>query len=416
MNLSAHVHVTWALHVELSVADRPELTRVIGVPRDAPSYWIVEAYRLSLGLDPEVLEPDDGADPPPLIDLFPWRCASQRVAIPGVADAVDVTITGPFETGMGDPRVTVVDAGPSPTEVQPMGADWQIARPPFRAEHVEFELAQRFGLVQPHLDPLPVGGTGEGLRSFSPLTTLCESLPPVRRLALLAHLDEAELSDAAPLDPTVAGAATAGLRMLVERIGSDGVQQDPSDGWFPGAVVSEVVDALDWSGTAAPDLPDPASALTLLARRTKAVRRLRGRIVVTRLGRALTNGEARAFLQIVDLVRAIGTEGLFPSGQPRRVTLALLGVADGSATGFGELAEVVARGEAAVEKGRGHGGRPFEWTLRAQREDGEGSGTESRYAAQRVAENLCALSSPGMYGSITPAMRAVARAALRYPR
>ena len=168
------------------------------------------------------------------------------------------------------------------------------------------------------------------------------------------------------------------------------------------AIVSDAVDALDWPDTAVPGLPDPADALASLARRTKAVRRLRGHVVVTNLGRGLADGEVRAFLRIIDGVRALGRERLFPSAWPRAVTLALLAVADGSASTFDELVGVVARGEAALEEGPGDG-RFSEWSPR--------SGDVS--AVQRVVESLCALSSPSAFGSITPAMRAVARAALQ---
>lgn len=406
MELSEHVRVTWALHVEMSVSGCPELTRVIGVPRDAPSYWLIEAYRLSLGLEPEAPELEADAGRSLHIDLCPWRAPTQQVSVPGVADVVDVVISGPYATRMGDPRVTVVDAESVPVLSSPVGS-WQTQRPAFRAEHVGFELAQRFGLVQPRLDPAACGVGGDALRPFSPLAALCQGLSPVRRLALLAHLDDAELNDPVPFEETPAGSefaesATAGIRMLVARIGPEGVDQDPTDGWLPRAIVSDAVDALDWPDTAVPGLPDPADALASLARRTKAVRRLRGHVVVTNLGRGLADGEVRAFLRIIDGVRALGRERLFPSAWPRAVTLALLAVADGSASTFDELAGVVARGEAAVEDGPGDG-RFSEWSPR--------SGDVS--AVQRAVESLCALSSPSAFGSITPAMRAVARAALQ---
>ena len=417
MNLSEHVHVTWALHVEMSVTDRPDLTRVIGVPRDAPSYWIVEAYRLSLGLEPETPDSEDGPDHSPLIDLVSWRGNTQRVSIPGVADVVDVTISGPFETTMGEPRVTVVDAGRVQAEEQTEAAGWQVQRPPFRAEHVAFELAQRFGLVQPRLDPIAASERGDGLRASSSLVTLCESLTPVRRLALLAHLEGTGLIDAAPpgqvaADSATVESATAGLRGLVARIGPDGVEQDPVAGWLPRAAVAEAVEDLGWHDAEASDVPDPVDALALLARQTKAVRRLRGRIVVTHLGHALANGEARGFLRVVGVVRAHGKERLFPHGQLPAVTLALLAVADGSVMAFDELPETVTRGEAAVDEGRGHGGRFSEWSLRSHREGDAERGSGDRYAVRRVVESLCALSSPGAFASITPAMRAVAGAAL----
>ncbi|MFE7196674.1 hypothetical protein [Microbacterium oxydans] len=415
MELSEHVHVTWALHVEMSVAGCPELTRVIGVPRDAPSYWLIEAYRLSLGLEPEAPETDADADSPLHIDLSPWRAPTQQVPVPGVADVVDVVMSGPCATRMGDPRVTVVDAESVPVLPSPVGS-WQTQRPAFRAEHVGFELAQRFGLVQPRLDPAACGVGGDALRPFSPLAALCQGLSPARRLALLAHLDDAGLNHAVPFEETLAGSefaesATAGIRMLVARIGPDGVDQDPTDGWLPRAIVSDAVDALDWPDAAVSGLPDPADALASLARRTKAVRRLRGRVVVTNLGRGLADGEVRAFLRIIDGVRALGRERLFPSGWPRAVTLALLAVADGSASTFDELPAVVARGEAAVEEGRGDG-RFSEWSPRVHREGGFGRAGDGS-AVQRVVESLCALASPSAFGSITPAMRAVARAALQ---
>lgn len=422
MNLSEHVHVTWALHVGLSVADRPELTRVIRVPRDAPSYWVVEAYRLSLGLEPDVPESEEESDPPPLIDLLPWRCRTQQVSIPGVAESVDVTITGPFETRMGDPRVTVVDAGPADEDERVPG-DWQTRRPPFRAEHVEFELAQRFGLVQPRLDPSMGGAVGDTLRDPSPLASMCESLSPVRRLALLAHLEDTGLIDAAPPDSVAGDSVTAdsttvetvteGVRALVAQIGADGVEQDTADGWLPRTVAARAVESLGWPDAVPPGRPDPAESLVLLARRTKAVRRFRGRVVVTHRGQALAKGGLGAFARIVEAVRAIGREAMFPSGQPRTVTLALLAVADGSVATFDELPEFIERGEAAVAEGRRGGARGFEWSLRSRQEDGADRRFGHRDAAGRVIEILCALSSPGAFGSITPAMRVVARAALR---
>lgn len=422
MNLSEHVHVTRALHVEMSVADRPEFTRVIGVPRDAPSYWVIEAYRLSLGLEPESsefewAESDDGADSSPLIDLTPWRSEAQQVAIPGVADVVDVVISGPFTAMMGDPRVTVVDIGravPSERRAEREGSvGWQVRRPPFRAEHVEFELAQRFGLVQPHFDSSVGVQLGQGLQPSSPIATLSETLTPVRRLALLAHLEETGLVAAPPPEAAAIESATASLRMLVARIGSDGVEQDQADGWLPRAVVSEVVEALDWPDAAVEGLPDPVDALMVLARRTKAVRRLRGRVVVTHRGQSLAVGEARAFQRIVEVVREAGRTGPYLSGQSRKATLALLAVADGSAATVDEVADAVAAGETVLAPGRDDVRRFSEWTLRSHWEGERGRGVSDTHAVQRVVEVLCALSSPGAFGVVTSAMRAVASAALR---
>ncbi len=422
MNLSEHVHVTRALHVEMSVADRPEFTRVIGVPRDAPSYWVIEAYRLSLGLEPEWsefewAESDDGADSSPLIDLTPWRSEAQQVAIPGVADVVDVVISGPFPAKMGDPRVTVVDIGravPSERRAEREGsAGWQVRRPPFRAEHVEFELAQRFGLVQPHFDSSVGVQIGQGLQSSSPIAMLSETLTPVRRLALLAHLEEAGLVAAPPPEAAAIESATASLRMLVARIGSDGVEQDQADGWLPRAVVSEVVEALDWPDAAVDGLPDPVDALMVLARRAKAVRRLRGRVVVTHRGQSLAVGEARAFQRIVEVVREAGRAGPYLSGQSRKATLALLAVADRSAATVDEVADAVAAGEAVLAPGRDDVRRFSEWTLRSHWEGEWGRGVSDTHAVQHVVEVLCALSSPGAFGVVTSAMRAVASAALR---
>lgn len=428
MNLSEHVRVTAVLHVEMSVIDHPELTRVIGVPRDAPSSWVVEAYLLSLGIEPDSPDFDDEYDAHPLIDLIPWRSVTQRTTIPGVAELVDVVIRGPFAARMGDPLVTVVHEECAGTGEQPqeeaLGAQqgegdtegsvgWQVRRPSFRAERVAFELARRFGLVQPYFEPSDVLAFGGGLRSYAPIATLAESLSPVRRLALLAHLEESGVLDAASPDASAIESATEGLRMLVARIGPDGIEQDLADGGVPRAVVSEVVGALGWPDAPPPGLPDPADALLALARRTKSIRRLRGRVVVTNLGRSLVRGEVRAFAQIIAVVREIGEAGRFPSGQPRKVTLSLLALADGAAATFDDLPGQVALGEAAVVAGQGDMSQYSEWFPRSYREREGAEGSGDRYAVQRVVEGLCALSAPGAFGVVTPAMRVVAGAALR---
>ncbi|WAA66452.1 hypothetical protein [Microbacterium oxydans] len=434
MNLAQHVRVTQTLHVQLSVADEPALTRTIGVPADAPSYWIVEAYQLSLGIEPEAPELDDMDDPWPLIDLAAWRTRAQCISIPGIAASIEVVVTGPFIARMGEPRVTIVtdgsdggsaggdtgggreeDAGAWPAAGSPddraSAVGWQTERPAFHAEHVAFELAQRFGLVQPQFSPEVNGDLVSGLRASSPIAVLCESLPPVRRLALLAHLEGSRVLEPTPIDAATAERATAGLRALVARIGPDGVAQDPTDGWLPHDVLRDAVDSLEWARDPGSQCADPAEVLIAFARRVKAIRRLRGRVVVTNLGRSLAAGELRAFPRIVDAVGSAGQEGLFVSGRPREVTLALLALADGTAETFDDLAGAVEFGEAAIALVPGGTWRYSESSTRSYRD--RARGPEDPNAVQRLLDGLCALSSPGAYGEITPEIRAVARAALR---
>lgn len=430
MNLAQHVRVTQTLHVQLSVADEPALTRIIGVPADAPSYWIVEAYQLSLGIEPEAPELDDMDGPWPLIDLTAWRARPQPIAVPGIAASVEVVVTGPFIARMGEPRVTIVtdggagggadrgreeDAGARPAAgsrgVRASTAGWQRGRPSFRAEHVAFELAQRFGLVQPQFSPEVNGDLVPGLRASSPIAVLCESLPPVRRLALLAHLEESRVLEPTPIDAATAERATAGLRALVARIGPDGVEQDLTHGWLPHDVVRDAVDSIEWARDPGSGCVDPAEALIVFARRVKAIRRLRGRVVVTNLGRSLAAGELRAFPRIVDAVGSAGQEALFGSGRPRAVTLALLALADGTAESFDELAGMVELGESAIALVPGGTWRYSESSTWSYRDRAHGPGDPN--AVQRVVDGLCALSSPGAYGEITPEIRAVASATLR---
>lgn len=411
LHLAEHVRVTPALHVDMSVKGHPELARTIVVPRDAPSYWVAEAYRLSLGIEPDWPDAGVADEPHPLIRLAP-SLPAQRIAVPGVSDAVDVSIRGPIDPQMGDPRVAVLpDAGGVPIErtaADPDPAGWQVRKPAFHAERVAFELARRFGLVQAHLDPSTseYGWTGG---AASPIARLCQLLRPARRLALLAHLDETGVLDAPPADAALVAEATAGIRTIVARMGADGSPPDSSEGWLPRAVVAEVVAELGWPDAAPPGLPDPAEALVVFARRTRTIRRLRGRVVVTRLGQALAAGDIRAFRRVVEVMRGIGTARPLGSASPCDVTLALLALADGTAHTFDELPDVVALGQGAIASGGDRGGG---FSRATRRPPGQCEAADPP-AIRRVTEYFSALSSPGAFGVISPAMRVVAAEALR---
>lgn len=413
MNISRHIRVTWTLRVEMSVAGRSDLRRVIGVPRDSPSYWAVEAYRLSLGIEPEGPWDEDVDESVPLIDLDPWRREPQRVSIAGIADAIEVIVTGPFEARMGEPRVTIIEAGSAMANDENASLGWQVRRPTYRGEHVALELAQRYGLVQPLFDSSLAEGLDTGLQASAQLASLCESLTPVRRLAFLAHIEASGVLDTATPDPAVMASATASLREFIAQLGTDGVPQDGMQGWVPRAFATTVAGTLGWPAAAPPDLPDPADALVMLARRTKAIRRFRGRIVATNVGRALAAGELAAFPRIVEVVKDNGKTGLFSSGHSRSITLALLAVADGSAATFDQIPELVALGETAVEGSRHEPCRTLEWSPRSMGDARRKLKPEDRSTARRVVEDLCAVSLPERFGVITPAMRVIASAALR---
>jgi hypothetical protein len=408
MNFREHVLVPPSIRIDVSIADHPELTRVIEVPRRAPAHWVLEALRLSFGAEGDDDDYDDhDEEGPSFLNLDYWDPQPQKVEVAGAPSGMTLTVTGLYSPEVGDARVSLVDTDiPEP----PASGAWQTAPPPFRREHVNFELARRFGIVVPQFDESGIAEVERGIRHSSPIAQFARSLTSVRRLALRAHLDDTGVLDPTPPSAEERESATRALRALIARIGEDGVEQDEEDGWMPKTVLAGVAESLEWTDAAGGAGVGPGAALVAVARAARLVRRLRGRVVVTNAGRSLGLGEKRAFDQVSSAVCEAGRSQWSWGGQPRDASLAFLAVADGSARALIDLPDLVASGRAAFDEAYDRVAAHFESVGGSLLGGRASAGTPS--ALQSVSEHLAALSEPGAFGVITPAMRSIARLAL----
>src|SRR5690606_35133758 len=109
-------------------------------------------------------------------------------------------------------------------------------------------------------------------------------------------LNATDLLDANQLDIDAVRQATHALRALIDAVGPDGADQDATTGWLPTDVVDRVVAGVEW------DAETAAALLSSFARRAGLMRRLRGRVVVTALGKQLMSDPVRAFPRIVSAI------------------------------------------------------------------------------------------------------------------
>ncbi|WP_435748759.1 hypothetical protein [Microbacterium sp. PMB16] len=407
MNLREHMIIPPSIRIEVSVAGHPDLTRVIEVPRRAPAHWVLDALRLSFGVEGDDDEYEDAEDEgPTFLDLDYWDPQVQEIELVGAPPGMTMKVKGLFSPEVGDARVSLVD---SQVLEPPASTAWQTAPPPFRREHVNLELARRFGTVVPQFDDSGIAAPERGIRHSSPIARLARSLSAVRRLALHAHLDEAGVLDATPPGRAERESSTQALRALLGRVGDDGVAQGDA-GWMPAALLAEVVESLRWTDAGEVSGIDASAALMTVAREARLVRRLRGRVMVTNRGRSLALGQEHALDDVIDAVRDSGRGQRSWGGQPRDVTLAFLAVADGSARTLADLPDLVAAGRAAFDPSQDRfeaylessGGQPFGHTAPAHQPS----------LMHVLSERLAVLSEPGAFGVISPAMRSIARMAL----
>ncbi|HWV49147.1 MAG TPA: hypothetical protein VN035_06785 [Microbacterium sp.] len=408
MNLSKSIRVPSAVHARLSVAGHPELDRVIEAPAGGSSSCVVDAYLLSIGVRRDATYGDDER----YFEMRPssWRYRdSQSLRIPGVPHVVDVEIVDADAPAVGQPRVAVV-AG-EPIESLPMATVWQTDPPPFRLDHVNLELLRRYGVVLPYFDDGGLAKLEPRVRAGSHIASLLRALEPVRRLALRAHLDDVGILRDASQDAGSPDVATASLRMLVHHVGVVGLAQDPTTGWVAESDAEAVVDQLDWSSASAEGVGEPRDVLFAFARRTKILRRLKGRVVVSKLGRDLVEPGRRSSRRLAVL--------LAEPDRPRYswgyqyspvIPLALLSIADGSAATFADVAGQVALGRAGIDRNPyRHYDEIDMWSLGPEISESSESVAER---VQALVDDFAALSEVGSFGVITPAMRALAREAL----
>lgn len=410
MNLLSRLRITPTIHVRLAVVGHSEFDRTIELPSGASAEWLVDAYLLSLGIHHDDVHSDfDG-----YLDMHPsWRGDFQTMRLPEVPHEIQVLVLEGREPEVGDPRVAIV--GSEPDAPASIVGRWQNGTPPFRVRHINNELAQRFGVVVPRFDDSGLE-RGHGIRSSSRLDSLLRSLAPARRLALLVHLEDSEILGDRPLELNTVESAIASLASLFDYIGAAGLAQDSETGWVADSDVAVIVRTLGWTSAAADGVSAPGEALLSLARQSKLIRRLKGRIIVTTRGRNLLEPGSQTLSGLADAVteRNNSYGGWSSDTDSHDRTLALLAIADESAEAFAELPALVSLGRAAVEEHRrsSHGcdvyglyGSPFDHsTMDAD--------TGVSVNVQRTIDRLAALSEPGRFGVISPAMRAVARAAL----
>jgi len=392
--------VSPAVHARVRVLGHPELERMIEVPRDAPGHWVITAYLLSIGVD------EGGGDPEPEPQFWvePWNERVRVVEVAGFPHVLEITTWYARVPEAGEQRVCILDdegGGPARRIGPEAASAWWTDSPPFRIDRVNQELARMFGVVVPRF-------ADHGAERYGmPVERLLADLSPVRRLSLQAHLDDIGLEESVVVRDDLV-AATEGIRALLDRFGPDGVGQDATTGWLPRGMLQRTVRELNWTVRDGSLLPDPEDALVALARRMRLIRRLRGDVVLTNRGHELAREPERCRRELRDVLAGAGRERSWME-PTTDVALVLLAIADGTIASMDDVSEALARGRGA------RGRHP---------EDGDVEGIVSTRSvpAPAVSESvrdligvLAALSPVGGYGAFSPAVRALARSALRGP-
>ena len=346
-----------------AVAD-PSVSRTFATCRGAPSRWLVEAFLLSTGQPGHADEHED----PTLTNGY-------------LFDTVESC-----RIEAGEPQVQILDED----AVEKSSRRWPSAIAPLRREHVQQELTRRFGVVRQEYDTSGRLELSQEIGSPQ-VEALLMALPPARRLALRAYLVDAGLLGPHVLDPEVAAELLTPMQWLIDRIGSDGVEQTPQ-GELPAWLADEAAAAMNW--TSAPHSPpSPGQALVDLARASRFVRRFRGRFVPTARTRSMAHEPLRSLGELKN--PALPHEYSYYESSPHHGrTLARLAIADGSATDTANLIEQVAEG------------------LGVLLSDDDCTDETADGAVSTVMAELAPLGGPEQFGILTPAIRAFTLARL----
>jgi hypothetical protein len=398
-----------AVRVDVTVAHHPEYDRALELPSDAPRSWLVEAYLMSVGFEPPAEMESDAEDEVWAYPEARWDAHGpvarqaedvRRLHLPSFPYEAVMRKGYPYDATLGDQSVAVLDDERGTALRQPASAEWQTAAPPFRIDRVNEELARKYGIVLPHFSRSSVDGVERDIRHSALIRSLFSELTPVRRLALHAHLERCGMLGRVPLAQADALSATEAVRTLLHRVG-DRAAQDTESGWLPAAFTTDLAGDLGWEA-------DDVAALVSFVREARMLRRLRGEVIVTGLGRKLLSEPVPGVSTVVDFV-AMGDRRSYSytsRALPHFETAAaLLAIADGSALALADLPGLVApvsnmkdRDREARWGGFMFGGASDAGTIDAQMET--------------LAARFRMLSAPGACGEISPAMRAVARVAL----
>ncbi|MCE7480995.1 MULTISPECIES: hypothetical protein [Actinomycetes] len=408
---ASFVHSHSALRLRVTAPTDPPISRTFDICRGAPLSWLGESFLLSTGRTrPDGPDEESGwyGDVDSIIPRASWQYggmplepeAGPTLSIPGMAGDCRVEVLDDATaTVVGEPHVRIVDGTPdTPRAV----AAWELSPASFHIDHVQHELTREFGLVLPDRESVCFHEMSRAFGDASALRPLAEALAPLQRLALRSHLEDAELMTAPLIDAAAARSLTHGLAWLIDRIGAEGMEQD-EHGWLPVELAREAEQALEWvPAPGAP--PSPGHALLSTARSLRFIRRFKGRVIPVAHTRELSANPLRA-------VRELGSgaqrrsQGYSWSGQPDHAeTLALLAVADGTATASVDLNERVMNGLAALDENQEY---PYRQTTDAERE------SSAKQAVTSLMEVLAPLGGHGGYGLFTPAVRAFAHSLLR---
>ncbi|MGO1507951.1 MAG: hypothetical protein ACTHZW_01520 [Microbacteriaceae bacterium] len=440
-------HSASAVTVLISASEQPTLNRMIEAPSDAPDAWFANAFLLAVGEDPLRDEDADGFRLPQPYAPARWGAypdeagspPSRTFNLPGVPHVLEVRRLQTRTPAAGESKVSVIeedDSAPDPltlaTDRMNTGpatahSSWQTSAAPLSVREVNTELTDQYGVVQPHVDPSLILDLGYGISSDCLLVQLLRVLPPVRRLALRAHIREAGLLDRASFTEADAAALFAGLRVLIERIGPDGVEQS-DDGWLSDDVLHDVERTLGWTSqlrvrfaSARGSDEHPGASLLASARSLRLVRRFKGRVVLTNRAKELHTLPTRYVGLLVD--HAVGSSrrsGYFRSAdgdEPRAiVALTLLSIADGSAASRRDVAEIVARGVAVLDR-RAHPYRHYEsdaYWLGDFGDDALFSDSTVEDTIARTLDRIMPTGCADSFEELTPAMRRLAHTALLF--
>lgn len=415
MTIQIPVRMPTFMCVELTVDGHPELDRAIDLPSGSPHDWIAEAYRLSLGLEPHEVSEHDGVDRCHHDEAYAYpRPAMLGVEeIHGLPHDPAVVIRAIETPPIGTPWLSVTSLSSvvdvSGAQADALSTGWLTGEAPFREDDVNRELLRRHGVVQPFFDDSALWFVDPQLPSPSPIATLASAVTPARRLALLAHIDRTDLLRPAVPDYSDAESVLAPLAGLLDLLGAIGIAQDANSGWLPESASDRLIRSLRWGGTLE-EARARGEALVSFARREKLVRRFKGRVVATALARKLCVASPRTLETLAAMITATEGDGWHDLRSTRsraEEAVALLAVADGTAAHIDDLRAAVTEGARAFDEADARvdlDGSAIPWgVLRGEHADG---------GAEHIIERMGLLSAIDDYGTITSAMREVARCAL----
>lgn len=397
-----HLAVSPAIHARVRMPGSPGSERTIELPRDAPSDWLIRAYLLSLGVERGAGVEDRGDRP--LRWIQPWTEQVELLEVPELPEPVEVTTSYARTPELGEQQVCVLDVPDDPVDPAGRLSPWWEVPPPFRSDDVNRELRIEFGLVLPRSRDL----WDDGYYGQSPIDALLSRLTAVRRLALKAHLARLR-SDTAAVDLTE---VTGGIRALLDRIGSEGVLQDPVTGWVSWGTLQRAAQTAGWAPTsAAATLPQPEDALFAFARRMRLFRRLRGEVVLTNRGHDLLREPERYRRELDSALREACNEQPWCS-LTQDVVLTLLAIADGTVDTADEVPGALARSREALrldaEPAFVSGMRAGDAPWFGEEPNSERSvGGDLPDDVKGLLGAVAALSPAGSYGSFSPSLRAL---------